>query len=366
MSMPASISGLVLACLTTAAAIAAPLDLRAVPLSAQSPRLLGMSMDDDGTIWIGSTHRRLYRYDPPTGGIEEITLPYDSSISQTICVGSKVYLLGQSYPRLIIYNRITKKFSEAAYPATRPDVWYGTKAIDGRHFYLFDRGSAGVIKWDSTTDTGQAIPYPYKTLMPSSGRFVARDRAIWCAVWDFAEGQYIPIGIARLDVQRDEFTGWFPFPKEDADDQPFSDPATTIFYPFSLKGKIVPFDFSAQQWRRPIDVPEFGQRFGFLGGGPVHNGRCYFSMSTYNGTTTGCDGKPYHFYNGMLEFDPTTRRFEFLTLDVPDAYYQVSYALSAGGHFFAAGNDIRESDGTLSGGKIGRAIFWQSQPVEKE
>jgi sugar lactone lactonase YvrE len=79
-----------------------------VRLPVQSPRLLGMSMDAEGDIWLGSTHRRLYRYRPQTGVIEEIGLPFDSSISQTLCVGRKVYLLGQSYPKLMIYDRTAR------------------------------------------------------------------------------------------------------------------------------------------------------------------------------------------------------------------------------------------------------------------
>jgi len=347
------------------ATVAEPLDLRPVPLSVKSPRLLGMSMDDDGDIWLGSTHRIIYRYTPRTGAVEGVKLPFDSSTSQTICVGKKVYLLGQSYPKLMIYDRAAKKFSEAAFPTAKPDVWYGTEAVDGRHLYLFDRGTTGVIKWDTATDTAKVIAYPYKTHMPSWGRFVAKDKAIWCAVWDFTGGQYIPLGIARLDVKRDAFTGWFPFPKEDADNKPFTDAEATLFYPHTLKGKLVPFDLKEQRWCKPIAVPEYGKRFGFIGGGTIHAGRWYFSISTYNGSATGCDGKPYHFCNGLLEFDPQTGKFAFPTLEVKDAYYQVSYHLSAGGHFFATGNDIREKDGSLNNGKMGDAIFWQSRKVER-
>ncbi len=39
-------------------------DLKPVPLPVKAPRLLGMSMDDDGDIWLGSTHRIIYRYTP--------------------------------------------------------------------------------------------------------------------------------------------------------------------------------------------------------------------------------------------------------------------------------------------------------------
>jgi streptogramin lyase len=339
---------------------AAPLVLHPVPLPVQSPRLLGMSMDEDGFIWLGSTHRTVYRYDPRAGAVEEVKLPYDSSINQTICVGKKVYLLGQSYPKLMIYDRADKTFREAAYPTAKPDVWYGTEAVDGRHLYLFDRGPAGVIKWDATADAGKVIAYPYKTPMPSLGRYVASDRAVWCGVWDFTGGQYVPLGIARLDTKTDEFTGWFPFPAEDADRKPFTDPDATLFYPHTLKGKLVPFDFKERRWCKALVVPDFGRRFGFIGGGTAHDGRWYFSLSTYNGTATGCDGKPYHFCNGLLEFDPRTSRFAVPTLEVEGAYFQVAYTLSAGGHLFATGNNIRERDGSLNMGRMGEAIFWQT------
>jgi hypothetical protein len=342
------------------AASAASIELHPVPISAKSPRLLGMSMDEDGFIWLGSTHRRIYRYDPRAAATEEIPLPFDSSTSQCICVGTKVYLLGQAYPKLIIYDRTTRSFREVPYPSAKPDVWYGTEAIEGRYLYLFDRGSAGVIKWDTQTDTGVAIPYPYETLLPSGGRYVAADGAVWCIVWDYSRGLYEPVGIARLDVKSDRFTGFFPFPKDAAGLSSYGDPEGTLFYPHTLKGRLVPFDWRTKRWCTPLDVPEFGRRFGFIGLATLHAGRWYFSLSTYNGTPLGCDGLPYHFCNALLEFDPRTSRFAFPMLATKDSFFQVSYTLSAGGHFYATGNNIREPDGTLNASRAGEAIFWQT------
>ena len=71
-----------------------------------------------------------------------------------------------------------------------------------------------------------------------------------------------------------------------------------------------------------------------MGGPTSHRGRFYFSLSTYNGTDTGCDGKPFHFCNSILEFDPHSRQFDFLTLEAKDAYHQIAYTMSAGGGNF--------------------------------
>src|SRR5262245_6846861 len=124
--------------------------MNVVPLDGiKSYRLLGMSMDDDGYIWFGAIHRVIHRYDPRTGGVESIQMPYDSTTSSCIAVGRKVYLLGQSYPKLMVYHRDEKRFTEHAYPSAKPNVWYGNLVGDNRHLYLFDRDTAGVIKWDT-------------------------------------------------------------------------------------------------------------------------------------------------------------------------------------------------------------------------
>jgi len=342
------------------------LDLHVVPTPVKSYRLLAMSMDGEGYIWTGSIHQAIHRYDPRTGTVETLPLPVKATANSCICVGPKVYILGQSYPRLIVYDRSTRKFQEHNYPSDKPNVWYGTEALDGRHLYLFDRASAGVVKWDTQTDTGKAIPYPYQTPLPGGGRYVPEDKALWCSVTDNAGGQYVPLGQARLELTTDTFTGWYPFPKEEADLKPYTDPKATLFLPYSLKGKIVPFDVKEKRWCQFLAVPRYGELFAFMGGPVAHQGRLHFSLSTYNGTDKGCDGQPYHFCNAILEFDPQARRFEFLTLEAKDAYYQIAYMLSAGGEFFATGSNIREKDGTLHRDRAGEVVFWQSKRLVRK
>jgi hypothetical protein len=337
------------------------LQLRVVPIPVNSYRLLSMSMDEQGFIWAGSIHRQIHRYDPRTAVLTTIALPYDATASACISVGHKVYILGQSFRQLIIYDQERQSFSAKPYPSPQPEVWYGTESADGRHIYLFDRGTKGVIKWDTEADVGTVIDWPYRVPVPSSGRIEQRDNALWCNVWDFGSGQYKPVGIARLDLKSDTFTGWYPFPADDAELEPYQTPASTFFLPYTLKGKLVPFDFQQQRWCKFLPVPRYGEVFAFMGGPVLHKGRSYYSLSTYNGTDVGCDGQPYHFCNAVLQFDPESRAFEFLTLDAgSDKYYQVAYMLSAGGEFFATGTNIREPDGTLNRDRAGEVVFWQT------
>jgi hypothetical protein len=337
-------------------------ELHVVPTSVVSYRLLSMSRDSEGFIWAGAIHQAIHRYDPRTGDIKTIPLPSNSTASACICAHEKVYVLGQAYPRLVTYDRTTETFIEKDYPSPKPDVWYGTELIKNRYLYLFDRGGAGVIKWDTTTDTGTAIAWPYEAPFPSSGQYEEAGNALWCRVWDMTDAQYIPVGQARLDVTTDEFTDWYPFPTSDETGKlkPYREPRSTFFLPSTLKGKVIPFDYKARRWCRSLDVPDFGKRFGFLGGAIPHAGRQYFSLSTYNGTDTGCDGQPYHFLNAILEFDPATGKFKFISLESPGKYYQIAYMLSAGGDFFATATNIREESGALNGARSGEVVFWQT------
>lgn len=359
---------LVLGALTAALGGGEPLKMYVVHLPIQSYRLLAMAMDEDGDIWFGSIHHVIHRYTPSTGAVETVPLPQDTAdynlwASQSLPANGKVYVLTQAYPKLIIYDRAARRFTEKPYPSPRPDVWYGLSHPDGDHLYLFDRGSVGIIKWDTRTETGTVIPYPYKTLMPSFGQFDPRDGAVWCGIWDYTGGRYQPVAIARLDTRTDSFAGLWYFPKDDAGLQPYTDPETTRFYPWTLKGKLMPFDFKAQRWCKFIDVPEYGKRFGFIGFNTPYRDKLYFSLSTYNGgDDLGIDGKQYHFANSILVFDPRRRRFDFLTLDVPGAYYQIAYTLNARGQFYATGSNILTEEGRIFRENRGDIIVWQTHP----
>ena len=335
------------------------LTLHAVPLPVHSYRLLNMTMDEAGNIWTGSIHQLIHRYDPLHGTLESIPLPYRAAAASCLCAGKKVYILGQAYPKLIIYDRGTHKFREVAYPSSKPNAWYGTQAADPRYLYLFDRQSSGVIKWDTRGDTYLVVPYPFKTVFPSSGRYDARDNAIWCPVINLTDDLYAPIGIARLDLASDRFTNYYPFPKDDVELKPYTDADTTSFWAHNLGGKLMPFDFKARRFCKFLDVPRFGKDFGFIGGPTAHHGRYYYSLSTFS-SRGSCDGKPHHFLNVIMEFDPASKAFQMLKLETKGSYYQVAYLLSARGHFYATAANILEPDGSLNMNRRGETMFWQT------
>lgn len=337
-----------------------------VHLPIHSYRLLAMAMDQNGDIWFGSIHHVVHRYNPRTRTVETIPLPkttvhYKLWASQSLPMNNKVYFLGEAYPNLIIYNPTRKTFTEKPYPSSKPDVWYGVASPDKQHLYLFDRGGVGLIKWDTKTDTGKAIPYPYKTLMPSFGGYDPRDRGIWAGIWDYTDEKYRPIAITRLDTQTDSFSGIWYVPKNDTDLLPCTTPESTRYYAWTLKGKLMPFDIREKRWCKFIDVPGLDTEYGFIGIGTPFHGHWYFSLSSYSGhDDPGIDGNQYHFLNSILDLDPKTGSLHFLTLNIPGKYYQIAYMLNAGGHFYATGSNIQLPDGKIVRENKGDIIVWQT------
>ena len=338
-----------------------------VHLPIHSYRLLAMAMDENGDIWFGSIHHVVHRYSPSTGAVETIPLPkttesYKFWASQSLPMGGKIYFLGEAYPNLLIYNPLRKTFTEKPYPSPKPDVWYGIAGPDNRHLYLIDRGSVGFIKWDTQTDTGKAIPYPYKTIPPSFGAYDSRDDGIWSGVWGYTEGKYIPIAITRLDVKTDTFSGLWYTPKDDTNLKPCANPETTRYYAWTLQGKLMPFDMREKRWCKFLDVPGLGTKYGFIGIGTPFNGHWYFSLSSYAGhDDPGIDGNQYHFLNSILDLDPKSGRLSFLTLTVPGKYYQIAYMLNARGQFYVTGSNILQPDGQIVRENRGDIIVWQTQ-----
>lgn len=338
-----------------------------VHLPIHSYRLLAMAMDDNGDIWFGSIHHVVHRYNPRTGAVETIPLPkttenYKFWASQSLPVNKKVYFLGQAYPKLLVYDTIQKTFTEKPYPSPRPDVWYGIASPDKQHLYLFDRGSVGLIKWDTQTDTGKAIPYPYKTLLPSFGAYDPRDNAIWAGVWDYTGGKYVPIAITRFDIKTDSFTGIWHTPKDDIQLKACTNPEQTRYYAWTLRGKLMPFDMQERHWCKFLDVPGLGTKYGFIGIGTPFRGHWYFSLSTYAGhDDPGIDGNQYHFSNSILDLDPKSGKVSFLTLNIPGKYYQIAYMLNAGGNFYATCSNVRLPDGRIVRENRGDIIVWQTQ-----
>ena len=275
-----------------------------------------------------------------------------------MCVGEKVYILGMKYPRLRIYNTATREWEERSYPTKGVDYWYGTPTSDGNYLMVYNYGDRAVVRWDTRTDKGTVIPYTLDGPPPGSGRLTEDGAAMYSVTFRMP---YRLIKLARLDLQRDEWTDEWAIPQSDEDIRPLkaNDPAGEVIWrPHTLKGYLLGFHTGLRRWTDRIRIPGYGDMFHFVGGGVEHDGLIYYSLSTYRGV----DGEHYHFLNACLVFDPETRQFDIMRMPTPgDDYHQVAYTLSAGGRLFCTAHNIRQPDGSLRNGPDGDIIFWQSR-----
>jgi hypothetical protein len=327
-------------------------------------RFLAMSMDDRGYIWIGNSTKTLFRYDPRNGAVEAIPMPASIPVGQFIAsalaINRKVYLLLEKSPVLAVYHPESGNFTTAQLPSGKANVWYGTTAGRSPYLYLFDRAVSGLIKWDTRNDTYSLIPYPYQGPLPWTGVYVERENAIYCPIWNGNK-------IARLNLTTSRFDGEYPTPWKDAEPTGLVPLGSQLYVSDHLNGRLLVFNLTSHSWARLIPLADYGKVFGFVGGGIDYRGIAYFSLSTYkNLAGDSIDGKPYHFLDRFLAYDPRAGRFGYLLLPHPPHEYPQTAYLLAGkdGQLYFFGQDIYDpKTGVLEREFHGKAMAYQTRPV---
>ncbi|MBI83294.1 MAG: hypothetical protein CMJ81_08875 [Planctomycetaceae bacterium] len=323
----------------------------------QAYRLLDMDMDQEGQIWVGSTRGRFLRYDPQTRLHRLIQIPGGETSSCSVCVGTKVYVLGQKYPRLRVYDRVAGRWQEYAYPTRGVDFWYATPTRDRRQLVMFNYGDRAVVFWDTETDTGSAVSYSLEGPPPGFGFLAEEGRAMYSVV---SEWPYRLLKLVRLDMSAKRWSQEWAIPHSDdqiARIRPGEPDGEVLWMPHTMEGYLLAFHTGLRRWTDRMKIPGYGENFHFVGFSTRHAGLHYFSVSTFDGV----EGRPHHFLNALLVFDLKTRQFDLLRLpSTGNDYHQVSYTLSAGGRLFCTGTNIRQADGSLVNGGVGDVIFWQS------
>jgi len=327
-------------------------------------RFLAMSMDDDGYIWIGNSTKTLFRYDPRKGAIKiipmPISIPVGQFIASALAMNGKVYLLLEKSPVLAVYHPQSGEFTTLKLPSHKANTWYGTTAGHSPYLYLFDRDVSGLIKWDTRNDTYSIIPYPYQGPLPWAGTYVKGENALYCAIWNGNK-------IVRLNLATSRFDGEYPTPWKDAQPTGVVPLRDKLYVSDRLNGRLLVFNLTLHSWAQAIRIPDYGKVFGFVGAGIEYRDIAYFSLSTYkNEAGDSIDGKPYHFLDRFLAYDPRTGGFGYLQLPhQPDEYPQTAYLLAGSdGHLYFFGQDIYDpKSGVLEREYHGKATAYQTRPV---
>jgi hypothetical protein len=339
-------------------------DLHIEPSRVQ--RLLAMSMDEEGYIWLGNSTKTLFRYDPRSGAIRVIPLPPSIPVGQFLasCLtrNRKVYILLEKSPVLAVYHPQTGEFTSLPLPSAQANTWYGTTAGRTPFLYLFDRDVAGLIEWDTRNDTHAVIKYPYSGPLPSAGVYVQAADALYCPIWNGNK-------IVKFNLTADRFDGEYPTPWKDAQPTGVVPIGHELFVSDRLNGRLLVFDLSSHSWTRAIPIPDYGKVFGFVGGGIAYRGIGYYSLSTYkNEAGDSIDGKPYHFLDRFLAYDPAKQRFGYLqSVHERNEYPQTAYLLvGQDGELYFFGQDIyNPQTGLLEREYHGKAMAYQTRPLSR-
>jgi len=337
-------------------------DLKMDPAVVQ--RFLAMSMDDRGYVWIGNSTKTLFRYNPRDGSVKIIpmpgSIPVGQFIASALAVNRKVYLLLEKSPVLAAYHPETGDFTTWKLPSAQPNIWYGASVEHSPYLYLFDRDVLGLIKWDTRKDTHAFIHYPYPGPLPWAGTYVKGENALYCPVWNGNK-------IVRLNLATSRFDGEYPTPWKGAEPTGVVPLGDKLYVSDRLNGRLLVFSLASHSWGRAVPIPEYGKIFGFVGGGIAYQGIAYFSLSTYKSQAgDSVDGKPYHFLDRFLAYDPTRGKFGYLQLPhQPNEYPQTAYLLAGSdGHLYFFGQDIYDpKTGVLEREYHGKAIAYQTRPI---
>lgn len=294
-----------------------------VPLGFQSGRLHEMDPSyEDGCLWFwGRGGPEVICYDPATGQAERIEIPAPDAASAALLKlhfhplskNGKLHLtdLRQPTDRLPVYDIASRRTSFHRLPqgVGRLPVMLQNGIVSrvSPNVYLFVADPPGLIIWDSARQEGEFTRYPAEAQGPWGGVESQDGGTLWIPnPNDWA--------LTRFDVRQRKWNGYWksPFGKD-------SQPSAVgilgdVFYGPDLdEGRMLRFDTRREKWLRAVTVPGRGQVYGVLGGGAVYRGALYACLSTYRSYTppggpVGVDGKPYHFLDRYVCYEPRSRR----------------------------------------------------------
>jgi hypothetical protein len=208
-----------------------------------------------------------------------------------------------------------------------------------------------------------------------SGFYVKADDAIYSFTLDAK-----PSRLIRFDLKKQKFDAIIPTPEPGLEITGVNPIGDHLYCADRFTGRIFPFNFVSRTWGKPLAVPGHRKVFSFMGMGTTFRGQALYCLSTYKGTmkwdfdrnkylsagdeNIGIDGKPHHFINKYLVFDPPSGEFGFLEApETPGKRYPlICYSLVCGDRLIISGYDLGDMRGTLvpMGEKEGELCLFQS------
>lgn len=310
-------------------------------------------VDSNGNIWFGSAER-FFNLDTKTMKVQEheTTFLQGKPLSTCICQNNNIYVLAQKSPFMFVYNSEKKQYAKYPLPDPESNIWFGLRVVNDPRLYLYVRNRSKLLIWDCESEKGHEIPYPEKMDL-WSGFYIPGDNAIYSFTLDAK-----PCRLIRFDLAKQQFDIPITAPEPGLEITGVNPIGDSVYCADRFTGRIFPFNFVNRQWGKPINVPGHKTVFGFIGMGTSYNGLALYCISTYKGSmkydfntntylskgdeNIGIDGKPHHFLNKYLVFDPHTQECGFLeAVETPGKRYPlICYSMVHQHKLFISGYDL--------------------------
>jgi hypothetical protein len=340
----------------------------------QTTRPFQADIDTEGKIWFGSS--RFFCYDPETRTTKLLdNAPLEGKpFSTCLCQGDKVYALTQKSPFVYAYHRSTGKFTQHALPDPESNIWFGVRVPGDPRLYFYVRNRSKLVVWDTELDKGTEIAYP-EAMDLWSGFSIRDDGALYSFTLDAK-----PCRLVRFDLKRQAFEGVVPAPEPDLEITGVNPVGQKVYCADRFTGRLFPYDMVHRTWGTPIAIPGHKTVFSFIGMGTSYRGKAYYCLSTYKGTmkwdfnkneylskgdeNIGIDGRPHHFMNKYLVFDPASGESGFLEAPaIPGSRYPlICYSIVCNDRLIITGYDLGDVDHGLApmGTREGELLVFQS------
>jgi hypothetical protein len=155
-----------------------------------------------------------------------------------------------------------------------------------------------------------------------SGFYVKDDHALYSFTLDAK-----PCRLVRFDLTKQAFDAIIPGAEPGLEITGVNPVGESVYCADRFTGRLFPFNLVRRKWGKAIPVPGYRKVFGFLGMGTTFRGLALYCLSMYKGTmkwdfnknvylstgdeNIGIDGKPHHFLNRFLVYDPAAEEFGF-------------------------------------------------------
>ena len=338
-------------------------------------RPYAFDVDEQGWLWEGCGRNRIVGHNLRTNALRVVPVPQmrGRPVFQAFAWEGKLVLVLGEAPFYLVFDPTTGTCLEREIPAERATVWYGTKTLAGK-VVLFERSESRALVLDAPDAQPRAVACPFDGQLAMG--VACSDGLIYSFLHE-------PARVVRFDPELERFVDEAPMALPEASVSGSVEHAGVLYCPDSAKGRLLPLELATGRWLDPIPTPDYGELYGYIGGGFGLAGKAYFCLSTYRfpsrldaksgklvlpeGWDRGVDRRPPRFLDRLLAFDPATGTFDYLVAPrQPDGIPLLCYAWTDGERFAVTGIVIPFARPGEPGEQIGPWLILQSEPAAEE